>query len=96
MRLTEGEHPELTGPHVLSLRSVRSRKTRRCIWCGIAIPELCECIYRVAVYGSRGFLADYWHKECYDATQELEDFTFEPYVQPYARVDRDRLGPPAW
>lgn len=85
----------LDSPYVLKLRHIRAtKKCHRCIWCGGAIRINHQAVYRVTTYDE--FQSDYWHAECWAVQVDLEDYTFMPYMHPFAAVDYDNIFPPSW
>jgi len=60
--------------------SSKSRKSKRCIWCGDLIHKGDDQVYQSGVFEGR-MSTSYWHPECWrDAAHTLEvDREFTPY-----------------
>lgn len=65
-------------------KTVKTRKSHHCEWCGEDIPVRDIAVYHVGVYD--GFQWYWMHPECYDAMLEGiadnggGDFEFEVYI----------------
>ena len=57
----------------LSLRHVRkSKKERKCVWCGEAIAIGDPVLKRAYIF-EREFSIEYWHAECLDAASNTDE-----------------------
>ncbi len=59
-------------------KTIRARKTRRCIYCGEAISVGHNYTRQSGVFEGDWF-TNHYHPECYDDPSDLDELEFTPY-----------------